>query len=115
MNAFVKAGCLAICAICTVLPAAALADGYKTITTKSAFDQTAVGKKLWYENNHFTIKPNGALTGNFGGKRLKGAWEWRDKYWCRTLTTHSKNTDCQVWETDGKNFRATRGKGSGKS
>lgn len=100
---------------CLFLPTALAAQDFKWIQTEAEFRTLVVGKKLWFNTDNFTIKGNGALTGNFGGKRLQGAWAWRDQYWCRTLTTHSKNTDCQKWETDGKTFRVTRGRGAGKS
>ncbi len=92
-----------------------LADNLKPITTEAEFRAQVVGKKLRFGDDYVTARANGQVVGNFGGKALKGAWAWRDQYWCRTLTTHSKNTDCQAWETNGKTFRATRGRGKGKS
>ncbi|MEP6018059.1 MAG: hypothetical protein ABJ251_06205 [Paracoccaceae bacterium] len=91
------------------------ADGFKRITSEAEFLQKAVGKKLWLDDNHFTARKNGQLVGKFGGERLKGAWAWNGQFWCRTLSTHTKNTDCQTWETDGKTFRITREQGKGKS
>ncbi|WP_299730175.1 hypothetical protein [uncultured Tateyamaria sp.] len=93
----------------------ALADGFKPILTEDAFRTQVVGKRLLHGEDHMTFRANGQLAGNFGGKRLKGGWAWRERYWCRTLTTHSKNTDCQTWETDGRTFRVKRefGKGGG--
>jgi len=90
-------------------------SGFKPITTESEFNQLVVGKKMNFNQNFFTIKKNGSLRGNFGGKALKGNWAWREGYWCRTLVTHSKNTDCQLWEVEGNQFRVTRERGNGKS
>ncbi|WP_299373058.1 hypothetical protein [uncultured Tateyamaria sp.] len=105
---------LALVAGLLCAPGFAAAD-FKAITTEADFRTLVVGKKLKFNKDHFVIRRNGKLSGNFGGKALKGNWAWRDGYWCRTLTTHSKNTDCQLWETDGATFRVTRSKGTGQS
>ena len=96
------------------LAVSAHAAEYELITTKADFDSLVVGKKLYIDDNHVTIRKNGSIKGKFGGKQLKGAWEWRDGAWCRTLTTHSKNSDCQQWEVNGNQFRVTRERGKGK-
>ncbi|MEO9460978.1 MAG: hypothetical protein ABJG56_18490 [Lentilitoribacter sp.] len=100
---------------CLALPTSVFADDYKAIKSESQFKELVIGKKLWLKNNHFTAKANGKVVGNFNGNRMKGSWVWRDGYWCRTLTTHSQNTDCQKWETNGSDFRVSREKGSGTS
>lgn len=91
------------------------ADSMKPITTEADFRAQVVGKKLMFGDDYVTARANGKVVGNFGGKALNGAWAWRDQFWCRTLTTHAKNTDCQAWETDGKTYRVTRQRGQGKS
>jgi hypothetical protein len=96
--------------------ASALAgSGFKRITSESELNQLVVGKKMFLDKNYLTIKKNGSLSGEFGGKTLKGNWAWRDGYWCRTLLTHSKDTDCQVFEIEGNQLRGTRERGNGKS
>lgn len=100
---------------CAAVPATLSAQDFKWIKTEAEFKSLVVGNKLWIEQNHVTVRANGSLTGKFGGQRLRGVWEWRGDYWCRTLTTHATNTDCQKWETDGTVFRATRAKGKGRS
>ncbi len=92
-----------------------VAQSYTPITTEAAFHTLATNKKLWFGKDHILIRKHGALRGNFGGNARRGAWEWRNGYWCRTLTTHSKNTDCQLWEFDGSQYRVTRNKGTGKT
>ena len=90
------------------------ADGFTRITTEAEFRQHVAGKKLMLGDNWVTGQKNGSLKGNFGGEKLKGAWAWRDGYFCRTLTTHAKDTDCQKWEIRGKESRVTRDRGKGK-
>lgn len=95
---------------------AALSDEFRQITTEAEFREMIVGKKLWLNDNYAISRKNGRVSGKFNGKTLKGAWEWREEYWCRTLTTVSPGTDCQTWEADhaGK-FRVTRARGTGKT
>lgn len=92
----------------------AQADDFKRITTEAEFKSMVVGKKLYLDKNWVTAKKNGQLVGKFGGNALKGAWAWRDGFFCRTLTTHSKNTDCQLWTVNGKQHKVTRERGKGK-
>jgi len=96
------------------LPALANADAVR-ITTEAEFREAVVGKRLTIDDNWFKINKNGSLRGKFGGETLKGSWAWRDGYFCRTLTTHSKNTDCQLWLVDGKAHNVTRARGKGNS
>ena len=90
------------------------ADNFVRISDGNKFNQLVVGRKLYLDENYVVVNKNGSLKGKFGGKTLKGAWEWRDGYWCRTLTTHSKDTDCQLWEVNGNQFIVTRDRGKGK-
>lgn len=103
-----------VVAFAGLMAAPAQAD-FKRITSEADFRKAAVGKTLWLDKNYFTVRRRGTLDGNFGGTKIKGAWEWRDGFWCRTLTEPRQNSDCQLWEVDGKSFRATRNKGKGKS
>jgi len=93
----------------------ALADSFKQIKTEQEFRALVVNKKLVLGENHVTFRKNGTLKGNFGGKQLKGVWQWRDQYWCRTLTSPSESTDCQLFEINGNQLRGTRDRGKGKS
>ncbi len=93
----------------------AQADGFARITTEGAFREQVVGKRITCgENDFYTIKRNGRLTGRFEGEALKGAWEWRDDVMCRTLTTVRPGTDCQVIEVRGQEVRGTRARGQGR-
>lgn len=102
-------------AIFLIAPHSLAAETFERISTEAEFSQLVVGKKLTLGKNWFVIRKNGSLKGDFNGEKLKGAWQWRDGYWCRTLKSHSKNTDCQLWEVSGDEFRVTRAKGKGKS
>ncbi|WP_425043752.1 hypothetical protein [Primorskyibacter sp. S87] len=113
----IKPTCLLMtCAgILTFAASQAVAGDFARITSESEFNSLVVGKKLTLDENYVTVKKNGTLKGKFGGKTLKGNWAWRDGYWCRTLTTHSKNTDCQLWTVSGNQHKVTRDRGNGKT
>ncbi len=90
-------------------------SAYRAITTQAEFNSLVVGKLLTHKgDNAFTIRADGTLDGDFNGP-LAGTWRWADGYWCRILTVPESPEDCQTWETDGSEVRATRAKGTGKS
>lgn len=105
---------VAAIALAGIWAPAAMAD-YTRIKTEADFRKLVVGKKLWLDKNNFVIRANGRLRGKFSGQTVKGLWEWREGYWCRTLTEPRQNTDCQTWSVDGKSLRVTRQRGKGKS
>lgn len=107
-----SATCLALVGLTSTY---AMADGFKRIETEADFRKLIVNKKLTLGENHVVIRKNGNLKGNFNDEDLKGAWQWRDGFWCRTLSTHSKDTDCQTVEVMGNQMRGTRQRGKGKS
>lgn len=85
------------------------------IMTAEQFGSLVVGKRLTLDDNYVVAAADGALTGNFGGNELVGTWEWLDGYFCRTLTTHSQGTDCQLWTVSGDTHFVTRDRGNGTS
>lgn len=87
--------------------------GFTRITTAEQFDALVVGKRLSLSDNYFVAAADGTLSGNFGGEALLGTWQWSDGYWCRTLTSHSQNTDCQLWAVSGNQHEVTRDRGNG--
>lgn len=99
----------------SALASPSFADDFTRIETEAEFRKLVVNRKLTLGENYATFKKNGKVTGEFGGAKLDGAWAWRDGYWCRTLTTHSKNTDCQLMEISGNQLRGTRSRGKGQS
>lgn len=103
----------AICAASWSAPS--WGDEFRRIESEAEFRELVVNRKLVLGENHAVFRKNGKVTGNFAGKKLDGVWQWRDGYWCRTLTTHSQNTDCQLMEISGNQLRGTRSRGTGKS
>lgn len=101
--------------VSTTGPEPATKAGPTRITTAADFNRLVVGKRLALDGNHLTIQSNGKMSGEFSGKPLAGTWEWKNGYWCRSLTSHSKDTDCQLWMVKGNQHTVTRNKGNGKT
>ncbi|MCV2880595.1 hypothetical protein [Actibacterium sp. XHP0104] len=105
-------------ALAALLPVAAMAaDKFTRIASEAGFRQAAVGKYLWSGNNHIFLRENGRIAGQWDGIKLKGAWEWREGYLCRSLIIPATNTDCQLWMVNGRHtqFYVTRDQGRGGS
>lgn len=85
------------------------------IDTEEKFREQIVNRKLTLKSNWVVIKDDGTMEGNFGKKPIAGTWTWEDRYWCRTMTTHSKNTDCQSYRVTPAGIVVARNKGKGKS
>ena len=103
-------GLLAACAN-TVLPVT-----YGRITTEAEFVATAVGRTVSNANTSIAITRNGRITGVTHGNEISGTWEWRDGFWCRTITAPVQTAeDCQVWEVRNGVLRITRDRGTGET
>lgn len=105
---------LAFSAATLVVGGPATADTFTRIQTEADFKKQVTNRKLLQGDNTVTIRKNGKFAGVFGGTKYKGVWQWRDGFWCRTLTSPQENTDCQVIEVGGGQMRLTRQRGKGK-
>jgi|GEM_PF-2594870 len=85
------------------------------IDTKEKLLSEIAGKKLILEGNWVVVNANGTLEGIFGEKPVKGTWEMKDGYWCRTLQSPAQNSDCQIYRLTPNGLIVTRNKGKGKS
>lgn len=103
-------------ALMTAIPTDVAAQG-KRIASEAEFTKAVVGKRLLFgtDGDWFRIQKNGKIRGNFGGKQTTGVWEWRDGFWCRTLTKPRQDTDCQTWEAVNGGFKVSRDRGKGRS
>ena len=103
-------------ALMTFAPADVAAQG-KRITSEAEFNKAVVGKRLQFgkDGDWVRVQKNGKLRGSFGGNQTVGVWQWRDTFWCRTLTKPRQNTDCQTWEAIDGGFKVSRERGKGRS
>jgi len=93
------------------------ADSLKRITTKDAYVAQVVGKKFGIDKKTwFRAKANGTFAGRVEGKKIKGVWEWRGKYWCRNarIAGDEIGTDCQVIKISETGVQHGRKKGRGR-
>lgn len=101
---------LAACAQ-TVLPVT-----YGRIMTEQEFVATAVGRTVSNADTSVTITGDGRITGVTHGTEIAGTWEWRDGFWCRTITAPVRsNEDCQVWDVRNGVLTVTRDRGAGET
>lgn len=87
-----------------------------TIRTEKRFRETVIGKKLVSGNAWIVITEDGKFSGvSNQNEKIRGAWIWHSKYWCRNLAVGSQQwqQDCQVVKLDGKKLTFIREKGKG--
>lgn len=85
------------------------------ISTEDQFLATVAGKTISNSDTTISIKHNGTITGVTHGNEISGTWEWRDGFWCRTITEPAVTPeDCQVWEITQSQLVITREKGAGE-
>lgn len=96
-------------------PAVTAGPEYQAINTLQEFNEVVVDRPLVYEgSNPLNFRSGGTLDGNIYGP-VAGTWRWEDKYLCVDLSSPARPEDCQLWETNGVDVRATRAQGTGPS
>lgn len=87
------------------------------LTTKEDFLAKVADTYFGDEGGQSVAKSDGTIEGDFGGKKLKGTWEWSDTYFCRTSTLGNMDLghDCIVIDVTDYQIRLTLQKGSGMS
>lgn len=84
------------------------------IATREAFVNTAAGRTVANADTSVTITRDGRITGITHGNTISGTWEWRDGFWCRTITQPVvTDEDCQVWIVEGNRLTVIRDRGTG--
>ena len=64
------------------------------------------------------VTDRGQIVGRAFGKKVTGAWRWRNGYFCRDLYWGGSELDlgnCQLVEVKGNSVRFTSDKGTGDS
>ena len=89
------------------------------IATRAAAEPY-LGRTLQAGNGSIVISADGTFAGQFGPNAVAGVWEFRDGFWCRTLTAGppaamAMRSDCQVWEVAGQEVRFTTQEGAGNT
>ena len=78
------------------------------------------GKRLTIDAGYAYINKDGTISGEYGGTKTVGTWEFVDGYFCRALTegperAMENSKDCLLLEIAGKYLHATWKKGKGDS
>lgn len=94
-------------------PAAAL----EPITQEARFVQMIDGKVLSRFGIRLEVGADGTIAGRGFGRKVSGAWEWRDGYFCRTLDWGATELgyNCQAIMADGSTIRFISDRGTGES
>ncbi|MFT5701103.1 MAG: hypothetical protein ACI8ZB_003992 [Desulforhopalus sp.] len=87
------------------------------VTTKEDFLAKVADTYFGDEGGQSAAKSDGTIEGDFGGKKLKGTWEWDTTYFCRTSTLGDMDLghDCIVIDVTDYQMRLTLQKGNGMS
>lgn len=106
-----------ITALCLSFSGAAIAE--TKVNDKAEFMRLVKGKDLRLPLYGVTlkVKENGQISGKGFGKPVKGEWQWKGGYFCRSLFLGKKNLgdNCQLVETVGAKLRFTSDQGAGRS
>lgn len=99
-----------------LVPGLAAAQDFRPVQERSEFVGLILGKSLTAFAVTLQVTSEGAIRGRALGRRVNGAWMWRDGYFCREMTAGSTDyaEDCQVVQFDGRGtlrFIAERGQG----
>lgn len=89
--------------------------GYKWIKSEKDYVAQLGGKKFGTDAGWFISTADGKIKGKVGKQKMRGAWKWQGRYFCRNVVIGDRElgTDCQKIEYDGTNVRLTRKKGRG--
>ena len=87
------------------------------ITNQAEFS-TIVGRRLTLGDDFVVINADGTFAGNYGGVETFGTWEFRDGYFCRTVTQGPSGPDpenCQINILQGNTLTVKPDRGAGRT
>lgn len=101
-------------ALSLTLPTAAAA--FEKVKSKNQFIQLVAGKDLRLTGINVKVSPAGDITGRAYGVGVKGEWQWRDGFFCRSLYWGKRNLgpNCQEVRVNGNTVRFTSDRGAGE-
>ncbi|MCF3973810.1 dihydrodipicolinate reductase [Paracoccus salsus] len=94
------------------LPQAAQAE---RVTSRDDFLSLVEQRQLTRMGISLQVMPDGRIGGRAFGREVRGSWEWRSGWFCRTLGWGDRQwpLDCQLVERSGDRLTFTSGKGAG--
>ncbi|WP_372885044.1 hypothetical protein [Shimia sp.] len=108
---------ISILASAMVLANPANAQSLNKITNEDDYRAMVVGHKFYDEHGNWVrSNADGTMVGRFNKEKLRGAWNWQGRYFCRNiiLGKNELGTDCQVVYTNGTQLQSKRNKGKGE-
>ena len=101
--------------IISSFPVAAVAQSDMRIKQQDLFIELTEGKKLKRFMIELSVEKNGTITGIGAGTEVTGSWNWKDGYFCRSLSWGNRDlaTDCQLVELKRKKLYFTSQQGQG--
>lgn len=89
---------------------------FETVTERDTFVDLVTGNTLKRFGINLEVQPDGSIEGRAFGVKVRGAWEWRDRYFCRNLRWGSTEigTNCQEVKVSGDLVRFTSDRGTGE-
>ena len=103
-----------------VMPIAtpAAADTFSTVKEQAEFVRLVSDRDLTRFGIRLNVSPSGNIEGRAFGRKVTGAWQWQNGYFCRELYVGSDDLggpNCQLVLTNGETVRFIADKGTGES
>lgn len=106
----------AMAAAMIVAPLAA--DTFAPVKEQADFVRLVTDKDLTRFGIRLNVLPSGDIEGRAFGRKVTGAWQWQDGYFCRELYLGSDDLggpNCQLVLKNGETLRFIADKGTGDS
>ena len=105
---------LTAAAIAVAVPSAAFA--FEKVESREQFVQLVQGKELRLTGIKVNVTPAGQITGRAYGVGVRGEWQWRDGFFCRSLFWGKRDLgpNCQEVTVNGSTIRFTSDRGAGQ-
>lgn len=89
--------------------------GFSVVATEPTFRALVEGRELRRFGIRLQVHSDGRISGTGFGRSVTGDWNWRDRYFCRTLDwgSGSDPDNCQLVLRDGSTLRFISHQGQG--
>jgi hypothetical protein len=113
---------IAALAAAALLPLAAVADAPKRVESRDQFVALVKDRVLQLTGLGgvfgvtLRVTPTGAIEGEAAGFPVRGEWQWRDGFFCRSLVWGERDLgpNCQMVEMRGARLRFIADQGAGQ-
>lgn len=95
---------------------AATAESFQPVTRQADFVRLISDRDLTRFGIRLNVTPSGNIEGRAFGRKVTGAWQWQDGYFCRELYVGSDDLggpNCQLVLRNGATLRFIADKGAG--